>query len=211
MRVALRVSAGRNAGKEIPIQGRRFLIGRAEDCQLRANSTQVSRYHCALLVEDDGVWVRDYGSRNGTFVGGAQIVERRRLTHGDQISVGPLHFEMIIESEPAASQDTKLRPTGDTSLAGKLRTTLRAIERQEQPTGEGDILEIVSQPVERRVEPLPELKREGDIDPLKDTTPLEEPTLPPKPKPGRVLPPDPVNPADAATDGLRRLFTPKKP
>ena len=85
MRVALRVSAGRNAGKEISINDRRFLIGRADDCQLRANSSQVSRYHCALLVEDDGVWVRDYGSRNGTFVGGVRIPERRRLSNGDQL------------------------------------------------------------------------------------------------------------------------------
>jgi pSer/pThr/pTyr-binding forkhead associated (FHA) protein len=184
------------------------LIGRADDCQLRANSTQISRYHCAVLLEDDGVWVRDYGSRNGTLIGETRVTERQKLAHGDQLQIGPLRFEVVIESEPASAHDTRL-PAGDTSLAGKLKTTLRAIERHDRPTDEGEILDIVSQPVERRVEPLPELTREGETDAVQPAPP-EEPKTQPKPKPGRQGLPDPVNPSDAAVDGLKRLFQPKK-
>ncbi|HVX14534.1 MAG TPA: FHA domain-containing protein [Pirellulales bacterium] len=209
MRVALRVSGGRNAGQEISIRNRRFLIGRADDCQLRANSTQISRYHCAILVEEDGIWVRDYGSRNGTLVGETRVTERRQLANGDQLQVGPLRFEVVIENEPASAQETRHSPAGDTSMAGKLKTTLRAIERHDRPTDEGEILDIVSQPVERRVEPLPELTREGETD-VAEPPPPEEPKTPPKPKPGRHAGPDPVDPADAAIDGLKRLFKPKK-
>jgi predicted component of type VI protein secretion system len=179
MRVALRVSGGRNAGQEIPVQYHRFLIGRGEDCHLRANSTQVSRHHCGIHVEKGKVWMHDYGSRNGTFVKGVRITEPRRLDDGDDLQVGPLRFTITIEV-PAA-HDTGLVPTGDTSMAGKLRTTLRAIQRHEAQASEGDILEILSQP-EPQKEPLPITVRK----------------------------PDPVNPADAAVDGLKRLFTPKK-
>lgn len=203
MRVALRVSGGRNAGQEIPIQQRRFLIGRADDCQLRANSSQVSRYHCGIHIENGKVWVRDYGSRNGTFVKGQRIAEPRELFDGDDLQVGPLQFIITIAPE-AATGDTGHARGGDT----KLRTTLRAIQRLEAPASEGEILEILSQPVEPRKE-LPPLPITETIPPTAADPPPEQPK--PKPaKPGPVPKPEPVNPADAAIHGLKRLFTPKK-
>ena len=127
--------------------------------------------------------MRDYGSRNGTLVGGERINDRRRLADGDQLQVGPLHFAVVIEEAPAGTHDTQHLPTGDTSHGGKkFKTTLRAIERQERPTDEGDILNIVSQPVERRVEPLPELVREGDVQ-------EEPPPEPPEPRQNQRLDP----------------------
>ena len=205
MRVALRVSEGRNAGQEIPIQYRRFLIGRGEDCHLRANSAQVSRYHCGIHVENGQVWMHDYGSRNGTFVKGIRITEPRRLYDGDDLQVGPLRF--TISLDVPAAHDTGLVPAGDTKMAGKLRATIRAVQRHDAQANEGEILEILSQPDEPRREPLP-------ITELMPTAPPEPLPEPPKPappaKPGPVRKPDPVNPADAAVDGLKRLFTPKK-
>jgi pSer/pThr/pTyr-binding forkhead associated (FHA) protein len=211
MRVVLRVDAGRNAGQEIPIRVHRFLIGRADDCHLRANSTQVSRYHCAVIVEEGRVSVRDYGSRNGTFVQGTRIAERCPLNHGDRLQVGPLHFVVVVQDEPAGPEpgghDTQPSAAAETSLAGKLKTTLRAIGRQEPPTQEGEILEILSEPVEPHKEPLPP----GLTDPMgpPQETPSEEATALPKPKPS-FRPPGQPNPADAAVDGLKRLFRPKK-
>lgn len=204
MRVALRVSEGRNAGQEIPVQYRRFLIGRGEDCHLRANSTQVSRYHCGIHVEEGKVWMHDYDSRNGTFVKGIRITEPRRLYDGDDLQVGPLRFVIAIEA-PAA-HDTGL-VTGDTKMGRSLRTTLRAIQRHDAQPNEGEILEILSQPGEPHLEPSP-------ITELMPTAQPEPPPEPPKPspsaKPEPVRKPDLKNPADAAVDGLRRLFTPKK-
>ncbi|HEV3339117.1 MAG TPA: FHA domain-containing protein [Pirellulales bacterium] len=211
MRVVLRVHAGRNAGQEIPIRVDRFLIGRADDCHLRANSTQVSRYHCAVIVEEQQVWVRDYGSRNGTFVQGARVAERCRLNDGDQLQVGPLHFVVVLQQEPpgvpATGLDTQPSAAGETAAAGKLRSTLRAIGRQESPTQEGEILEILSEPVEPQKAPSP-LGLTDQMLPPPQEAPPAEPKAPPKPNPFR--PPQKVDPADAAVDGLKRLFTPKK-
>jgi pSer/pThr/pTyr-binding forkhead associated (FHA) protein len=206
MRVVLRVNAGRNAGQEIPIRVQRFLIGRADDCHLRANSTQVSRYHCAVIVEDEQVWVRDYGSRNGTLVQGTRIAERCRLNNGDQLQVGPLQFVVVLQEGPAAGHDTQPSAAGETSAAGKLKSTLRAIGRHESPTGEGEILEILSEPVEPQKAPSP-LALTEPMPPSQEAPPPEAKT-PPKPNPFR--PAQKVDPADAAVDGLKRLFTPKK-
>jgi len=98
MALCLRIMTGKQAGREIPIPGSRFLIGGADNCDLKINASQVGPYHCALVVQDDGIWVRDYGS--GTIVGGTRIVGRCRLNHGDQLQVGPLHFELLIEDAP---------------------------------------------------------------------------------------------------------------
>ena len=50
MEVKLVVTNGRHAGREIPIKGPKFFIGRAEDCHLRPGSDLVSRHHCVILV-----------------------------------------------------------------------------------------------------------------------------------------------------------------
>ena len=52
MEVRLKVFVGPNAGKELPVAGPKFLMGRAEDCQLRPRSDLISRHHCVLLIED---------------------------------------------------------------------------------------------------------------------------------------------------------------
>jgi hypothetical protein len=45
------------------------LVGRSRECNFRLGAAQVSRQHLLLRVDDDGnLFVRDLGSRNGTFV-----------------------------------------------------------------------------------------------------------------------------------------------
>ena len=80
MEVKLIVLHGKSAGKEVPVPGPKFFIGRAEDCHLRPQSDAVSRHHCAVLVEDGFVSVRDFGSKNGTFVNGERLLADHRLT-----------------------------------------------------------------------------------------------------------------------------------
>ncbi|HEV3006881.1 MAG TPA: FHA domain-containing protein, partial [Pirellulales bacterium] len=66
MGFCLRFMTGKDAGREIPIGGPRFLIGCAESCDLKMHAVQVSPFHCALLIQDESIWVRDYGG--GTIV-----------------------------------------------------------------------------------------------------------------------------------------------
>jgi predicted component of type VI protein secretion system len=94
MDLKLRVLEGKNAGQEISVQGKKFFVGRAEDCHLRPGSDLISRHHCVLLVEDGYVGVRDFGSKNGTFVNSERVVGERELKEGDQLTIGPLKFEI---------------------------------------------------------------------------------------------------------------------
>jgi predicted component of type VI protein secretion system len=94
MEVKLVVSKGKQAGKEIPVPGPRFLIGRGPDCQLRPQSSLVSRKHCAILVEHDSVIIEDFGSTNHTYVNDEQVVTPRQIKTGDRIRIGMLELDV---------------------------------------------------------------------------------------------------------------------
>ncbi len=96
MDLKLKVLEGKNTGMEIPVPSKRFFIGRAEDCHLRAGSDLISRHHCVLLVEDGYIAVRDFGSKNGTYVNDDRVVGERELKPGDKLTVGPLRFEVHV-------------------------------------------------------------------------------------------------------------------
>lgn len=94
MDLKLVVVTGKKAGEEVPVAGPKFFIGRAEDCQLRPRSDLVSRHHCAITVEEGFVGVRDFGSKNGTFVNGEQVRGEQELKNGDRLKVGELELEV---------------------------------------------------------------------------------------------------------------------
>jgi pSer/pThr/pTyr-binding forkhead associated (FHA) protein len=68
--------------------GRRILVGRAPNADVRIADPRVSRLHARMEMRDDGVYVEDLGSRNGTRVDGEPIAGSRRLQAGDEIGVG---------------------------------------------------------------------------------------------------------------------------
>jgi pSer/pThr/pTyr-binding forkhead associated (FHA) protein len=68
--------------------GRRILVGRAPSADVRIDDPRVSRLHARIEMRDDGVYVEDLGSRNGTLVDGAPVVSSRQLANGDEITIG---------------------------------------------------------------------------------------------------------------------------
>jgi pSer/pThr/pTyr-binding forkhead associated (FHA) protein len=104
MDLKLKVLEGKSAGQEIAVRGKKFFIGRAEDCHLRPGSDLISRHHCVLLVEDGYAGVRDFGSKNGTYVNDERVVGERELKPGDRLTVGPLRFEVRIDHGLAAKK-----------------------------------------------------------------------------------------------------------
>ena len=97
METKLVVRSGSRPGQEIPVPGPKFLIGRADECQLRPQSPDVAHRHCEILVGEGLVAVRDLDSRTGTFVNGHRVTEQRELRTGDLLKVGPLLFEVKLE------------------------------------------------------------------------------------------------------------------
>jgi pSer/pThr/pTyr-binding forkhead associated (FHA) protein len=101
MHVALKVVNGIHRNKVIPITVPEFKIGRDPSCQLRPASEDVSREHCAIIIRpDQRVFLRDYGSRNGTILNHRMLVHGElQLENGDLIEVGPLTFRLSITAD----------------------------------------------------------------------------------------------------------------
>jgi pSer/pThr/pTyr-binding forkhead associated (FHA) protein len=102
VQINLRVVGGRNDGSRIALRHETFLTGRGEGCDLRPASELVSRRHCAVVVEKQGVRIVDLNSSNGTRVNGERISGSCGLTSGDRIEVGTLVFELEVAGASVA-------------------------------------------------------------------------------------------------------------
>ena len=144
MLLKLKVTEGSNAGKEIIINKDKFLIGRADDCNLRPHSDAISRRHCVIIKTDKAVGVRDLKSRNGTIVNGDKITGDKRLRNGDKLEVGPLKFEVVIETTaaveaaPTKNKEVASSGTQDPGIGGMVSQWLEEaddVAREEQRLG----------------------------------------------------------------------------
>ena len=95
MKLKLKVLCGVYSGRVLTIDKSGFLVGRADECDLRLKSHNVSRHHCRILFENSQVIVEDLGSSNGTYVNGTRIEGRHLVREGDQITIQPLQFEVL--------------------------------------------------------------------------------------------------------------------
>ncbi|MBM4079417.1 MAG: FHA domain-containing protein [Planctomycetes bacterium] len=68
--------------------GDSLLIGRGHGVDIFVPDTNASRKHAKLTKRDDGYFVEDLGSRNGTKVNGQKIKEARKVVDGDEVQIG---------------------------------------------------------------------------------------------------------------------------
>jgi len=80
-------SGGGRAGESFQIKGNRMSIGRTPDAGVFLDDVTVSRNHALLVRRDDGIYIDDLGSLNGSYVNRHRI-ESHRLVDGDEIQIG---------------------------------------------------------------------------------------------------------------------------
>ncbi|HVL16016.1 MAG TPA: FHA domain-containing protein, partial [Gemmata sp.] len=118
MKVSLIVATGAHYGKVIPITGPQFLIGRDAQCHLRPASQAISKRHCGVLIRDGKVYVRDYGSTNGTVVNDETIQDAEVLVEsGASLKIGPLDFTVQVEKTAIHPDGTPLPSSPETAAA----------------------------------------------------------------------------------------------
>ena len=99
--------------KEWVLSSGRLVAGRLPSCDLSLNDQNASRRHAEFVQRDDGWWIVDLDSTNGTFVNGS-LVKERRLSYGDRIQIGSTKLEFA-QAEPAPAGS---RSPGDEPGAG---------------------------------------------------------------------------------------------
>ena len=66
-------------------------VGRGTECDIVLTDPLCSRVHAVLVQEENGWWMRDADSRNGSFVNG-QKIDEARVTAGATLRVGSTEF-----------------------------------------------------------------------------------------------------------------------
>jgi pSer/pThr/pTyr-binding forkhead associated (FHA) protein len=109
------LSQGKAEGQSIPINLSQFLVGRDPQCQLRPASPLISKRHCAVLIKGGKVFLRDFGSTNGSFVNDEPVKTERQLKNDDILKIGPLLFRVHMEGSAPVDKPTPppQQKTGD--------------------------------------------------------------------------------------------------
>lgn len=105
------------AGLRIPIADELIVIGREEDCDVVLDEGHVSRHHAHIERLNDGVWLTDLASRNGTFVNDERLRGACRLHGGEELRFDETRFmaereapEPHAEVDPEDPNRTLIRP-----------------------------------------------------------------------------------------------------
>lgn len=72
-----RVTWTDSSGNHAAVIDGKVVVGSASASGIVVHDPTVSRLHAELEARDDGLWLRDLGSRNGTFVDGLQVTGAR--------------------------------------------------------------------------------------------------------------------------------------
>ncbi|MBR8840456.1 MAG: protein kinase [Stigonema ocellatum SAG 48.90 = DSM 106950] len=157
-KVTLTITEGSLKGQEFIFDSRTIcVIGRAKDCNPQLPDDEahktISRYHCLLDINPPDIRVRDFGSKNGTYVNDTKIGQRQpdqtpeegaKLTFpeydlhtGDEIKLGNTVFAVSTEVDPEsinipnffpATVDVKPDPTQPPNLLEKIKLWLGLAE-----------------------------------------------------------------------------------
>jgi len=101
----LMVADGAGQTGPVEINSPSFVIGKRGGNDLVLKRPGISREHCVILQRNGAHFLRDLGSRNGTFVNDAAIATDTQLKDGDTIQLG--EFTLVFHEQPPPA------PSGD--------------------------------------------------------------------------------------------------
>lgn len=82
-------SADLESGEDFELNSAQLTIGRGNQNDIAiATDEYASARHARFEPRQDGVWVQDLGSTNGTYLNGTRLDRPRRLTRGDIVRIG---------------------------------------------------------------------------------------------------------------------------
>lgn len=81
--------------KEIPmLVEESIFVGRSDICDLYFNDTMLSKQHFVIEEGEDGFYIQDLGTTNGTMINGVKIHQKRKLNQGDTINAGMIELKV---------------------------------------------------------------------------------------------------------------------
>jgi hypothetical protein len=90
-----------------PLLDSEYAIGRAPDNSIAIADGSVSSNHARILRTPEGFVLEDLQSRNGTFVNGEKVSDKRLLSDGDLIRLGKIIMTFNVAREGKSEETTK--------------------------------------------------------------------------------------------------------
>ena len=83
-----------------------YVIGRDPECEIRIDSTRVSRRHARLELRYSDWLIEDLDSSNGTWVGGERIMQPTLLFPRQDVSVGSVYLRLRRAGDGPSMEDS---------------------------------------------------------------------------------------------------------
>lgn len=80
----------------MPFQALDYIGGYKREADVFIDDRSVSRAHAIFFQDDDGLWVLDLVSKNGTYVNGREV-EKAKLKNKDVVSIGVVGIKVKIK------------------------------------------------------------------------------------------------------------------
>jgi ABC transport system ATP-binding/permease protein len=90
-----KLALGNASGPAMMFSGNSMALGRDPTCDYPLDYPMISWRHAELTREAGGIYVRDLGSRNGTFVDGVRISGKTLLNPGSEVALGSYRFTLV--------------------------------------------------------------------------------------------------------------------
>ncbi len=147
--VCITVKDGPLKGKVCPVSDSGVRIGRDNDVHIHVMDQGVSRQHAEIYRIGEMYFIRDLGSRNGTYVNEERIKEEL-LREGDRIRIGQttlvfedsaqtdremaeqVHFSHV-EADPAATMEFRFGVGGFADIEDPVEAKVQQVSRTKKP------------------------------------------------------------------------------
>lgn len=93
-----------------------FCVGRKAGLALTLPRSTVSSVHAEFFKTDQGLFIRDLGSTNGTFVNGSELDGPREVHNNDLIQFADMPFRLV-ENNPNTAAHTQMHDSHDQAIA----------------------------------------------------------------------------------------------
>lgn len=96
------------SSREVPLKPE-TVLGRQAECDVLLTEGHTSRRHAKLVQAEDGYWLEDLGSANGTYINGNRISGRVKVASGDRLrfDVEEYDFRVPSQAAPVALDESK--------------------------------------------------------------------------------------------------------
>jgi pSer/pThr/pTyr-binding forkhead associated (FHA) protein len=113
----VRVAEGPDIGEELRLteEGRAYVVGRAETCDLPLADPDASREHAVIARRGGQILLRDLGSRNGVFLGDQRITTERDIVWRAP-TMARIGITVLALDEPVSAALAELEAAADEAL-----------------------------------------------------------------------------------------------